>query len=271
MSPRTVCAVMLAFLLLVSAQAVQYCPAGIHPIIEARYGHLFGGCIDGKWMVKESMAQKMTGREQYRLYSPTRYLGTVVGGKVSLDHEEDGDPLVELGPLPKEDKADDAALIGICGTWNALPRQFKVEDVKRYEPAVRSYLKQQGLATSPMFISRVWRIDLEGDGYDEVLIAASSMKDEYSWPEKLAGYYSVVLLQKTVKGTTQTITVAKSAYRKNHDDHHFYTMESLLDVNGDGIMEVILGWNYNGVGNGHNIYQIGQNKATEVLSEGWVD
>lgn len=215
----------------------------------------------------------MNANLSFRLYSPTSVLGEVKGHLTwcaDVEGNENQVPMVELATLPKTAKESEKTIIGINGTWNALPRQSKEEDPQQaiYESVVKVYLNTKGLLLRPAQISRIVRVDLEGDGVDEVLIDASSIKDANSWPEKLDGYFSVVLLRKLMNGTVKTIPVATNFYQKDNGEGIFYSLESLLDVNGDGNMEIVLGSYFSEVGQGLSIYQITGSKAKEVLFEG---
>lgn len=247
--------------------------SGTHPIIEASAtsDNFFGGMVDGKWVEGETLWRKLKGGERYRLYSATQYLGNAAGGKPEYDPNEPGSPNVSI-TLPKG-TPDQAMIIGVGGDWNALPRTPKVEKTAQpvYREAIHTILTQHKLPKAPIIITRIFRIDLDGDGTEEVLIATSSMS-AYNWTKHEPGKqdYSLVLLRKLVKGKVVSMPIASCFFNEGQDQVGFtiYTLQAVLDVNGDGILEPIISWNY-GEGDGTTIYQIDGTKAECVLSNGW--
>jgi hypothetical protein len=157
-------------------------------------------------------------------------------------------------------------LIGIAGEWNALPR-IPVEACGT-QPAlaqvVRTYLAKHGVKQAKINITRVLQVDLDGDGTKEVLINAVS-PNKYILEDRRAGDYSVVLLRKTIKGKTVTLPVKE--YLFNHQESETYTLEGTFDVNGDGILEILVGWRYIS-GNGSVLCGVKGNKVVELLTAG---
>jgi len=229
--------------------------AGCHPIVDACCSELFGGWVDGKWVKGEKMKPLIEGGEVYRLYTPTRFLGTATGGKFHYsesDEEEFGATSIDIalpGAIKKDEKNKGQEIFGVCGDWNALPR-VPVElsaDSKTYREAVRAILKRQKLPNAPVNITKILRVDLEGDGTDEVLISATTPRKEYLSPQAKKNDYSLIIIRKLVKGKIVTIPLAEKYF--TWDDKQgesslpeLYTLEAVLDVNGDGVMEVIIGW-----------------------------
>jgi len=78
--------------------------------------------------------------------------------------------MVSLSSKPKD------GVIGLDAPWNALPRKPMIADTTQpaYVEAVRDFLKSHGIADPKVRITRILRIDLEGDGEDEVLINATN-------------------------------------------------------------------------------------------------
>jgi len=238
--------------------AVKPCPEGVHPLVLASNGILFGGCINGKWMDPEQIVPKMKDGLTYRLYSATHYLGEVKGSKASLGDKDDRIqiPSVELEPLPKAAQKLNEPIIGICGTWDAQPRKPHEQktDQPIYRQVVHDYLTAKGHPNAPVYISHIQRIDLEGDGTDEVLIYASSSPDADGWPEILDGY-SVVLLRKIINGKVKTIPVDEFFANKSNGTRRILPA-AILDVNGDGVLEVLLHSEEMPCSDGIAIYQV---------------
>ncbi|MEO8356148.1 MAG: hypothetical protein ABI621_09550, partial [Chloroflexota bacterium] len=87
---------------------------------------------------------------------------------------------------------------------------------------------------------------MEGDGVDEILISASRFAEE-TGHDVTAGDYSVVVLRKVSGDAVVSIPIAANYYPDSQPssfpDRHLMT--AVLDLNGDGRMEIVLsitGW-----------------------------
>ncbi len=82
--------------------------------------------------------------------------------------------MVSLSSKPKD------GVIGLAATWNALPRRPVIADATQsvYVEAVRDFLKTRGIADPKVRITRILRVDLDGDGEEEVLISATNYFSE---------------------------------------------------------------------------------------------
>jgi hypothetical protein len=148
------------------------------------------------------------------------------------------------------------SVIGLAATWNALPRRPVIADATQsvYVEAVRDFLKAHGIADPKVRITRILRVDLDGDGEEEVLISATNYftedKSDHSaapFPEApiespRPGSYSVVILRRVVAGKVQTELVAGEVYQKPDESvaPDVYQVTAVLDLNGDGKLEVIV-------------------------------
>jgi len=197
--------------------------ADLHPIVEIETGYFFGGSENGKW-IKADQAAKSTGKKTtYQVYSLTKQAGQITAGKPKSVDEPCPDTLTV--PLPSKPKD---GVIGLAATWNALPRKPVIADATQsvYVEAVRDFLKAHGIADPKVRITRILRVDLDGDGEEEVLISATNYftedKSDHSaapFPEApiespRPGSYSVVILRRVVAGKVQTELVAGEVYQK---------------------------------------------------------
>lgn len=245
-------------------------PSGVHPVVDTQFGYLFGGTVNGKWVDGDHMVKYVKGGEQYRIYAFSRFLGTGVGKKAVVDN---GPPASSPSVDVAEAKGvkDEKGAIAISGDWNALPRVPKEQSTTQqaYIDAVHAFLAQKGLPNAPANITRVLRVDLEGDGKDEVLISATTPRMKQTVVDAQKGDYSFVMMRKVVNGQVKTSTIDGEFYPKDTyaNAPNIYTLEGALDVNGDGVLELILGWHYY-EGSGRSIYQIDGLKVKEVLSAG---
>ena len=213
----------------------------LHPIVEVESGFLLGATSDGKWVKAEEAAKSMQPGAVYRVYSLTEKVGEAKGSVPKSVSEPCPDTLeVSLSPKPER------GVIAIAATWNALPRKPRTADVtqKVYVDAVRDFLKKRGIKEPKVKITRILRVDLQGDGEDEVLISATNYfsKDGSVPSSAPAGSYSLVLLRRTVAGTLRTQMVAGEFYPSaaNFSAPNSYDVGAVLDLDGDGKLEIVV-------------------------------
>ena len=176
----------------------------LHPIIEAQSGYLFGATKDGKWIKAEETAKALTGRTTYRIYGLTESLGEAKGDKPQPSKDDVcSDVLaVSLSATPEK------GVIALAAPWNALPRKPRIADTTQqvYVEAVRDFLKTKGIEQPKVKIESIFRVDLDGDGEEEVLITATNYfsKDDRVPMRSPAGSHSMVLLRRVVAGKVET-------------------------------------------------------------------
>jgi hypothetical protein len=230
-------------------------------------GYFFGASAKEKWIKADQAAKSVANKTTYQVYSLTKQIGQTEGSKPKSVDEPCPDTLmVSLSAKPKD------GIIGLAAQWNALPRTPLVVDPKQpvYEEAVRAFLKARGIKESKVRITRILRIDLEGDGEDEVLISATNYftnDNEVPMHAPSRGSYSIVILRPVVGGKVQTQLVAGEVYAKADASNapNLYSIPAVLDLNGDGKLEVIVHSLYY-EGGETTIYRCQPDKIEAVLS-----
>jgi hypothetical protein len=267
-------AVVFGFLAPLSAGTVS--AADLHPIIEIETGYFFGGSENGKWIKADQAAKSTAKKTTYEVYSLTKQAGQITAGKPKSVDEPCPDTLmVSLSSKPKD------GVIGLAATWNALLRKPVIADATQsvYVEAVRDFLKARGIADPKVRITRILRVDLDGDGEEEVLISATNYftedKSDHSaapFPEApiespRPGSYSIVILRRVVAGKVQTQLVVGEVYQKPDESvaPNVYQVTAVLDLNGDGKLEVIVHSFYY-EGGETMIYRCEPDKIEPVLS-----
>src|SRR6266540_1730372 len=243
-----------------------------HPIVEVQSGYLFGATSDGKWIKAEEAAKALNNETTYRIYGLTQSIGQAKGGKPKPSEEEVCSDVFTVSLSPNPDKG----AIALAAPWNALPRKVQILDATQqvYVDAARDFLKTKGIDMPKVKIESILRVDLDGDGEEEVLISATNYfeKDEGAPMRSPAGSYSMVLLRRVVSGKVETQLVegefhAKAYVRKedSFDAPNAYKVIAVLDLDGDGKMEIVVRSDYY-EGGATTIYRCNPKKIEELLS-----
>lgn len=244
---KTIACLTLSLLMTLTAAAQKRRDAEPHPAVDVGNGCLLGGVTKGKWMEDTAIAPLLKGGERYHLYTLQGAAGEVVGTKPSEGETPcNGAQEIKLSPDAHEGFA-------VVGEWNAMPRMPQLLSVNdsTYRQVVSGILRRHGMPGSKVNITRVLKVDLEGDGVDEVLISASYLAGGLNSPERgmavraMRGDYSFVVLRKIIGGKVRDIQLAGEFYSKRTDEIATqYEVNGVLDLNGDGRMEVVLSVDY---------------------------
>ncbi len=251
--------------------------AKFNPIVAGDY--LLGGYShDNGWITAEDLADSIKGGEVYNCYAFDKMAGKGTGSSVEL--------IEPCDTVSVTVSCENDYLVAVSGEWNALPRVpiSQGTDNEIYKKVIKDFLAENGLADTEAVIRQNYRIDIDGDGVDEVLIWASNMDFDYIDIMGKKGQYSIILLRRLVDGEVKNIPVTCEIYTEDYSEDYnddFYTspdftlalayidkIRAIADVNGDGKMEVIVDSRYY---EGHFVvvYELQNDKLVLVISNGW--
>lgn len=235
--------------------------------IDLPWRYVIGGSANGRWLDSETTGKRLTASAtDYRVFTLVGEVKSLTAGKAAPDDDLCPDLWMQTftPELDLEEK-----VIGVNAPWNPMPRLPILADVtqKKYVAAVRELLVGKGIAKPKVSIRQLLHVDLEGDGEEEVLITATHYKNEAELISAKAGDYSFVALRRVVDGKVRTQFVMGEVYPKSDTDGLLNAFEvgGLLDLNGDGTLEVIVRSSYY-EGGGTHVWQLNQGKLVNVLS-----
>ncbi|HEY0430005.1 MAG TPA: VCBS repeat-containing protein [Pyrinomonadaceae bacterium] len=227
--------------LLISSFSI-FAQTRIVPIIEMKVRGLLGGVENGKFVDAKTTAAALKGDEKYKLFRiDGAKKGTLSFGKP----KNDGDVCEDFYYIDYDyDKNLSGIALGGSPGWEPMPRAPKSIDLNdaSYKKIVADVLRTKGIAKTTVKLTQAVRVDLDGDGQEEVLITATRYTGEVNGLNATAGDYSFVLLRKIVAGRVKNIVLAGD-FIKNKTDYGIpstYEISSIADLNGDGKMEIVL-------------------------------
>ena len=244
-------------------------------------GLLVGGLDHGEWTdykdFYQSQAVDFDGFV-YDVYVDGERIGEAQGALPEnfltgepIDPEGDLSGLSDVNVYDENGKNMDYD-IAISADWNLFPRAYAEQsaDTSEYQTLVEDLLAQEGLADPVTALRQVVTVDLDGDGTEEVLISADSTPDDqFDKPEK--GDNALLVLRKIIDGQpVDWIAASNIMVRDPISDFPYrdsYTVESCADLDGDGILEVVVKrTQYEG--SIFSIYKLTGDRLTRVASNG---
>ncbi len=114
--------------------------------------------------------------------------------------------------------------VGVTGTWDVTPRvaQEIPTDHATYVEAIESWLVGQNISEPVVEISQILRVDIEGDGTEEVLISASHFVEATGHSVEY-GDYSLVIMRKVVGNSVVTVPIVADYYYQEVEVQFPYT------------------------------------------------
>ena len=264
-----------------TVSGVSSAPKGVFPVLlvydgSAERGAVMGGIIDGRWVDAAAMVPRVKGGERYTSPNLNISATTHTGGKLipveegpCQDYRE-----VPLSPSLEFIEGDEEQKLALVASWNPRPRRPTVLSFANptYRQVVADFLRAKGIQKPEVKITRLMRVDLEGDGQDEVILSATrhGFGDlSQITPNAAAGDYSILLVRKIVAGKLQTFALEAEVYPKGKEFNapNIKTYRDVLDLNGDGRLEIVFSSDYY-EGSYTGVYDWQRTKFVEVIGTG---
>jgi hypothetical protein len=229
--------------------------------------YVIGGHADGKWLDTQKAGKAMKPGTPFRIFTPNGESGKLTAKKAAAMEDVCMDVWsAEVEPEIEKDG------IAIAASWEPMPRPVKASSntLEVYIKAVSDILVSQGIRRPTVKITQHLRTDLDGDGNEEVLLSATHYKTSEGLGDvptsASAGNYSFVALRRVIDGKVHTQILDGEFYEtsKEFNAPNLHEVSAVLDLDGDGKMEVILSSEYY-EGGATTVWQFGAKEATKVL------
>lgn len=242
---------------------------------------LMGGLSKGEWVTyEEFLNNKVCDLKGfiYDIYVDDRKVSEGIGGQLispftdeELQDDKIGYPFVYVKVLDKENQEINFD-IAMKADWDLFPRQYQELNTSQevYLNLVKKYLEKAGLENPNTMLKQVIKVDLEGDGVDEVLVAANNtVGDELK--EVKSGDNAILIFRRLVNGQVIDTVLGQDIRRQDEAGSIYriwYEVDTIADLDADGIMEVVIrAWYYEG--EEWLIYKLIDNKLEWVAGNGF--
>ena len=185
----------------------------------------------------------------------------------------DGD-LTELADVKLYDENQEQVVydMAISAGWDLFPREYESQDTDNpeYLTLAEDIIAGEGVEDPVTELKQIVSVDLDGDGTDEVLIAADNTNDgQFEGVGK--GDNAVLIFRKIIDG--EPVDQLVDSYILTEDLDYpsvyrlLYEVVTCADLNGDGTLEVVVkSWYYEGVT--YSVYALEGDHLELVASNG---
>jgi hypothetical protein len=198
------------------------------------------GWWDESWQSGDDLP--VGGGEEYQVVRLDEPIALTTGSGARSHCEPLDLVSVEFDPeIPGGFREVDALAIQTQGEVRPSPVELLGLSTPAYITATSELLETRVAGIPIITLTQVIRTDLEGDGVDEVIVAASTIPDDLISSQ--VGDYSIVYLRKVIEGEVQTAILGLSIVEDL--DNLFqnlavFEVAAVADLNGDGKMEIVL-------------------------------
>jgi hypothetical protein len=253
-------------------------PIGL--IGEVRGGYLIGGSRGGFWMKSDLAKECVSSAIEFRTFALD---GAIPRAAVRAKVIPGSEPCPETIRLDfASDDARSEPVLAVACSWNPAPRKIRICDIdnQTYRDAATAVLKAAGLAGSRIRVDQLLRVDLDGDGEEEAIVASNTFAPGRPEPNPAGigrlpprapdGFHSLVFVRRLVGEQVQTtVLIQEIARPKRGLDPMPVTnrVAAVLDLNGDGRLEIVTHGRYY-EGEWFDVFDIEGLAARKVLTAG---
>jgi len=226
---------------------------------------LLGGVSRDAWITPDESVERFSGEVTYSLHNMEYVDKYFLWGKAP-----EFSPTCKVYTIGADAGLDEAGFVATLDGWNVTKRDVTElsADGEFYQQVVTDWLTEKGVSKPQLDSIHVYRVDLEGDGTDEIFISASHLDDSQHTTK--AGDYSIILMRKVIGNNAVTDLVVGDVYDSKDQEITYprtYSLANFIDLNQDGVLEVVVSFQ-KWEGFGASVFQIDGQNVTQTLSAG---
>lgn len=199
---------------------------------------LLGGVSQDGWLSADESVARFSGEATYSLHSMVYEAKYFVWGRAP-----EYSPAYGMYSVSTDAMLDEGGMVATLDGWPVTKWEATElsPDSDIYRQAVLDWLAKQGVADPQVGSLRIFRVDLENDGSDEIFLSATRLDDSQHTTK--AGDYSIVLMRKIMGDDVMTIPFMADVYSSRETEITFprtYSLANFIELNQDGILEVVV-------------------------------
>jgi hypothetical protein len=224
---------------------------------------VLGGLLGKVWLVSNHAAVQFgdVPASEYDVYTLAKSRFQVRGDPPAFS------PPYRIYTVGTDVTVDEPGMVAVIRGWPVLQRDIRELDTNHelYRQMVVDWLAAQGVADPRLGSFHIFRVDLEGDGVDEIFISATHLDESQHMSR--AGDYSVILMRRVAGNEAVTLLILGDIYTSAEPELTYprtYSIANFIDLNRDGRLEVIVDimrWE----GSGAAVYEIDGQTVMEAL------
>jgi len=249
-------------------QAIVAKPTDFTPVLYGKkfdtdtFFLLLGGASMDAWLTPEVSAMRFSGETTYSLHTLHQQYKYFFWGK-----SPDFTPTCQSFTIRTDIDVNEPGMVATLDGWIITKRAVAElsADSEFYRQVVIDWLAGKGVNAPQVGSMHIFRVDLEGDGVDEIFISAAHLDDSQHTTK--AGDYAVVLMRKVVGNEVVTVPLVADTYSSKDLEITYprtYSLANFIDLNQDGALEVIVdiqGWEKVGA----IVFQVNGQNIVEAL------
>jgi len=221
---------------------------------------LLGGMQGDTWLAPDQATSRFAGAWGYDVYPPSGEKALIHG------HAPEFSMMGQAYFVGTDVTFYQFGMVGVAQGWQVMQRQAEElpSENEFYQQLVRDWLSQTGVADPQIGIIQIHRVDLEGDGSDEIFITDTRVEGQHGTKP---GDHSIILMRKVVGNEAVTVPILVDMYASVRPGNPFpctYSIGNFIDLNQDGILEVMVEFE-RWEGFGAAVYQVDGQNVEEVL------
>ena len=234
-------------------------------LYDSEFFLLLGGVSRDAWLAPDESVARFSSEVTYSLNTMTQESKYFLWGKAPEFSQT-----CKVYTVGTDAGLDEAGFVAVVDGWAVTKRdvgELSADD-EFYQQAVLDWLKAEGVDEPQLGTLQIFRVDIEGDGSDEIFVSATHLDDSQHTTK--AGDYSIVLMRKVVGNEVVTQLILGDVYDSKEPEITYprtYSLVNFIDLNQDGVLEVVvsfLKWE----GFGASVYQIDGQDMKQVLNAG---